>query len=147
MKRNQSTIIALILFLGIVAFGCKKSKTAPVSERIAKAWTAANVKEGTAVVYVKGGTSNKRDYTAFQLTLNSSGTVVYKDWDGVVFNGQWEISNDKLVLKNLNPAPTGTNGTIEFDINTLGDNQLVITRTTGSVKTGNSINQYTLQNP
>lgn len=148
MRRNQFIVLAFVLFIGIVPFGCKRSKTPPVSERIAKAWLAQSVKEGSVVVYTKGGASNSRDYSAFGLTLSASGTVTYKDFDGVTFTGQWEVtSNNTLLLKNLNPVPTDTNGSIEFAIDNVGDNQLVITRKTGNKKTGNSINQYTLQIP
>lgn len=147
MRRNQFIVLAFALFVGVVSFGCKKSKTPPVSERIAKAWLAQSVKEGSVVVYTKGGTSNTRDYSAFGLTLNASGTVTYKDFDGVTFTGQWEVSDNTLRLKNLTPVPSETNGIIEFDINNVGDSQLVITRKTGNKKTGNSINQYTLQIP
>lgn len=147
MRRNQFIVLAFALFVGVVSFGCKKSKTPPVSERIAKAWLAQSVKEGSVVVYTKGGASNTRDYSAFGLTLNASGTVTYKDFDGVTFTGQWEVSDNTLRLKNLTPVPSETSGIIEFDINSVGDNQLVITRKTGNKKTGNSVNQYTLQIP
>jgi hypothetical protein len=147
MRRNQFIILAFVLFAGIVSYGCKKSKTPPISERIAKAWLAQSVKEGSVVVYTKGAASNTRDYSPFVLTLNASGAVTYKDFDGFTFTGQWEVSNNTLRLKNLNPVPTETGGIIEFDINSVGDNQLVITRTSNNKKTGNTKNQYTLQIP
>jgi hypothetical protein len=147
MRRKQLIVLAFTLFVGVISFGCKKGSTPPISERIAKAWLAQSVKEGNVVVYTRGATSFTRDYSAFVMTLNASGAVTYKDFDGVTFSGQWEIANNTLRLKNLTPIPTDTNGIIEFDINSLGDNQLVITRKTGNRKTGNSVNQYTLQLP
>lgn len=148
MEKKYTAIIILFLLGGFVVSGCKKSNTPPVSERIAKIWSAENVKEGSVVVYTKGGTSNTRDYSKFNLGLNSSGTVSYQDWDGVQFSGQWSVTGDsELTLTNLNPIPTGTNGTIKFQILTLGDNQVVLRRTDGNRKTGNTMNEYTLQNP
>lgn len=147
MRRNQFIILAFALLVGIVSYGCKKSKTPPISERIAKAWLAQSVKEGSVVVYTKGGTSNTRDYSAFGLNLAASGTVTYKDFDGVTFTGQWDVTNNVLTLKNLNPIPSETNGTILFDVISVGDNQLVIKRQTGNKKTGNTVNEYTLSVP
>ncbi|WP_080059530.1 hypothetical protein [Spirosoma aerolatum] len=130
--------------------GCKGNKVAPVSERIAKIWTASKVDENSTTVYTKGATSNIRDYSKFSLDLSKAPTVVYKDYDGatVSFTGQYSLPDDNtLKLTNLNPAPTGTNGTITFTINSIDDNNLKLTRTDVSQKTGGTTNVYTLTNP
>lgn len=148
MKKFQPVIWILIVAIGLLTVGCKKDPP-PLSERIAKAWSASTVREGSTVVYTAGAASNaKPGYSNFKLVFNSSGAVTYTEFNGNTFTGQWELNGDKkLILKNLNPQPTGTNGTIEFDITDFGDTQMTLTRTTSSVKTGNTINQYTLTNP
>lgn len=148
MKKIQPVIWSLFVAIGLLTVGCKKDPP-PLTERIAKAWSASTVREGSTVVYTKGGASNtKPGYSNFRLTLNSSGAATYTEFDGNTFTGQWELNGDsKLILKNLNPQPTGTNGTIEFDITSFDDSMMTLTRTTSSVKTGNTINQYTLSNP
>ncbi len=148
MKTNTLfTFLAATLIFGLLT-GCGGKKVAPVSERIAKVWTAQKVDENNATVYTRGAASNVRNYTTFRLDLSKAPTVEYTEFDGNKFTGQYSVPSDtRLVLSNLNPAPTGTNGTIEFTINSIEDNSLVLTRTTASQKTGNTNNVYTLSNP
>ncbi|GAB3247382.1 hypothetical protein GCM10027347_02950 [Larkinella harenae] len=136
--------------LGIVTIltGCKQNKVKPMSERIAKAWTAQKVEENNVVVYTKGGTSNVRPgYSQYSLDLSNPPAVVIKQVDGFTSTGQYEVQGDtKLILKNLSPAPTD-GATIEFNIGSATDNSLEITRTTADRKTGGTTNKYTLSNP
>jgi len=139
------------MILGLLAAGCKK-KVAPVSERIAKAWTAESVKHGATVVYTRGGSGNiEAAYSGFRLTLTNTGgtkTVSLTDVDGKTFTGNWDLEGDtKLVLTNLTPQPTGSGGKLEFTISGLEDSRVVLTRLTASPKTGGTINEYTLTNP
>lgn len=143
-------LFTYFLVIGATAFvaGCSKSTPPPVSERIAKVWTARIVNEGTATVYTKGGTSSKPGYSGFLLDLSKTPAVTYREFDGNSFTGTWSVPTDtQLVLTALNPQPTGTNGTITFTIDNLTDTELKLTRTTASQKTGNSSNVYTLSNP
>ena len=144
----------LIAFLSLVTLfgtlmGCGGSKVQPVSERIAKVWTANKVDENSVTVYTRGATTNVRNYASFKLDLSSAPTVKYTEFDGTTFTGQYSVPSDtRLVLTNLNPAPTGvTNGSIEFTIDSIDDNTLKLTRTTTSQKTGNTNNVYSLTNP
>lgn len=135
----------------IVLMGsCKKDSTPPLSERIAKIWSANIVKEGSTVVYTKGAASNnKPGYSNFKLDLSSQTSAKLIEYDGNTFTGQWSLSSDDktLTLTNLNPQPTGTGGTISFTINEVTDTSLKITRTSASAKTGGTINDYQLANP
>ena len=142
------TLLAALGFVGLLT-GCKKSPPPPVSELIAKVWTASKVEENNVTFYTRGVANPVRDYSKFRLDLSKPPTVVYTEYDGTsVFTGQYSVPTDtRLVLSGLNPQPSGTNGTVEFTINSLDENNLKITRTTASVKTGNSINVYTLTNP
>lgn len=146
-KTSLIAYLSATLFVGLL-MGCKGDKTPPVSERIAKIWTARSVDENSVTVYTKGGASNVRDYSKFTLNLSSAPTVNYTEFDGNTFVGQYSVPTDtRLVLTNLSPSPSGTNGSIEFTINSISDNELVITRTTTSQKTGGTINKYTLTTP
>jgi len=149
MKRKYTLLWSIMLVLTIVVAGCKKSSTKPVSERIAKNWTAESVKEGTVVVYTRGGASNiQAKYSNFKLALSSTGTVVYTEFDNNTFNGTWALDGEStLILSGLTPQPSGSNGTIRFTISSLDDSKVVLTRIDASPKTGNTVNQYTLSNP
>ncbi|MCE6988912.1 hypothetical protein [Dyadobacter sp. CY323] len=151
MKKSYSLIWCTLLVITLIATGCKE-KVKPVSERIAKAWTAEIVKHGSAVVYTRGGSNNQTPaYSAFRLTLvNASGakTVTLTEFDGSTFTGTWDLEGDtKLILSGLTPQPTGSGGTIEFTISSLEDSKVILTRLKASSKTGGTINEYTLSNP
>ena len=145
---------SLIAFLSVIALsnlltGCKKAKVAPVSERIAKVWTAQKVDENSVTVYTKGVTPFVRNYSSFRLDLSKPPAVTYTEFDNNTFTGQYSVPSDnQLVLTNLTPSPSGiTNGTITFTIGDLTDSSVKLTRTTASQKTGNSTNAYTLTTP
>lgn len=151
MKKSYSLIWCLMLVLALVSAGCK-SKVKPLSERIAKAWTAESVKEGTVVVYTRGASGNTRPgYADFRLTLTSASgvnTATYKEFDGNTFTGKWALEGEtKLILSDLSPAPTNTGGKVEFSIVSIDDSKLVIKNLAASKKTGDTINEYTLTNP
>ncbi|AKD57863.1 hypothetical protein [Spirosoma radiotolerans] len=147
-KTHHIAFLSLLVFLGAL-MGCSGNKPAPVSERIAKIWTASKVDENKITVYTKGGASNVRNYTSFKLDLSQAPTVKYTEFDGNTFVGKYSLPTDnRLVLTDLNPVPTGlTTGTIEFTINSIDDNNLSLSRTTTSQKTGGTLNDYTLTNP
>ncbi|AEI48668.1 hypothetical protein [Runella slithyformis] len=140
MKTN---FFLYFLLLGFAIVSCKP-QVAPMSERIVKIWTANVVREGNSLVYTQGGSNNLRPgYTNFKIELQTGGAVIFTDFDGVRFTGQWSLEGDtKLVLKNLTPSPTGTSGTIEFSIGEFADGSMTLTRTTASTKTGGTVNVY-----
>ncbi|WP_026308518.1 hypothetical protein [Spirosoma spitsbergense] len=151
MKSTVYSSFGVALVTLLMVFGCGGGKTtvAPVSERIAKVWSASKVDQNATTVYMKGGTANTvPGYSTFKLDLSSPTSARYTEVDGTTFIGTWSTPSDtRLVLSGLSPQPTGTNGTIEFTIGALTDTQLGLTRTTASQKTGGSINTYTLSNP
>ncbi len=147
MKKIGLLFLSLGLFS--IAISSCKEKIPAVSERIKKAWTPTSVKEGSTVVYTKGGTGNIRaGYSGFSLNLASAPNSTLKEFDNNTFNGTYEVSADglKLTLKGLNPQPTGTSGTIEYTIVSLNNEgtELKLARTTASQKTNNTVNEYTL---
>ena len=149
MKRI-STILMIIVAMGFAASSCKKTPKS-VTEIIGRAWVPQTVKEGTTLVYTKGGATNTRPgYSGWRLDLSSPTSATLKEFDGNSFSGQWEVregTTNTLILKNLTPQPTGTNGTMEFTINSSSETQFDITRTTSSQKTGGTVNNYALVTP
>ncbi len=139
-----------IVFLGL--FACKggSDKVPPVAERIQKTWAAQSVKESNGTVFTRGGANNaKPGYSSFRLELSSGNVVRFTDLDDVTVTGMWSVSADEktLTLTGLTPQPTGTNGSISFTIGSLTNTSLTIVRTSVSLKTGNTINEYSLTNP
>jgi hypothetical protein len=148
---RKTTLIAFLSLTVLVSLltGCGGTKTPPVSERIAKVWTANKIEWDNVTVYTKGATSNPQPgYSNYRLDLSAPPTVSNTEFEGSKFTGQYSVPTEtSLVLSNLTPPPTGDNGTIEFTINSISDSELVITRTKTSQKTGNKIVKYTLSNP
>ncbi|GAA4446941.1 hypothetical protein GCM10023091_40990 [Ravibacter arvi] len=146
MNRHLRLIlgVAFCVLLGFTA--CKKKK--PVSERIAKAWVAQSVKHDATEVYVVGGSNNAvPGYSNYLLILDANKTATLEEFDNTSYTGEWELSGETtLILKNLGPEPpTGSNGRLEFTIKTLDDDKLVLSRLSPSLKTGNTVNEYTLK--
>lgn len=148
MRNTHFILFVSALTLFSLVMGCKSKKVAPVSERIAKIWTASKVEANGTTIYTKGGTTNVFDYKNFKLDLSSPPTVRWTELDGsLVFVGQYSLPDDKtLQLTNLNPVPSD-GASITFTINSIDDNNLNLTRKTSSLKTGGTINTYSLTNP
>ena len=144
MKKTLTLLSILIAFVAIVS-GC--TKTPPLSERIAKTWTARVVKEGNSIVYSKGGSSNsKPGYSAYSLNLGSTSSVTLREVEGTTFSGTYSLVGEtKLVLSGLTPQPTDSNGTLEFTIQSITDTELILQATTAYTKTGGTLNVYTLE--
>ena len=80
--------------------------------------------------------------------MRPANNVTLREFDGNVFKGQWLVpNNSQLTLVNLTPQPSGSNGTIDFVINSITSTELVLTRTSTSQKTGGLIVKYTLTTP
>ena len=147
MKKNYAILFCLVLAVTLITAGCKK-KVKPLSERIAKSWSAESVKHNTTVVYTRGGSGNSvPGYSSWRLNLSSS-TATYTEFEGNTFTGTWELEGDsKLILKNLTPQPSGSGGVVEFSIISIDDAKLVIKNLKANKKTGDTLNEYTLTTP
>jgi hypothetical protein len=136
------------LFLLLLMAGCQPKAITPVSSLIGKIWKAQTVKENTILVYTNGATSSVRPgYVRFRLDLTKPDMVLLTDIDGRLTTGTWLVSTDnkRLILNNLSPAPSDTQGIIEYNIlQTPDENSLQLQRTADSRKTGNSTNEYGL---
>lgn len=140
----------LILYsLMLTSFaGCRARVITPITDLLAKVWKANRVEEGETLVYTLGAANNiKPGYTNFRLDLSRPDKASLKDLDGRLVTGTWTVSTDnkRLILDNLNPKPTNTNGIIEYYIQSEPDgSSLNLERTAESRKTGNTVNQYAL---
>jgi hypothetical protein len=139
-------ILCLWAIMGLLFSQCKKDVVETTADKIKKTWIVQSAKENETSVFVKGATTNIRlNYNNFQLDLSKAPSVTLTEVDGLSFTGTFELVGDtKLILKNLTPAPFGTNGTIEFMITKIDGTQLEITRTTTNPKTGGTTNTYIL---
>lgn len=154
LTMRKTSVIAFLLtavFFNVLT-GCKKDPAPSVSELIAKNWTLSKVEENSITVYTRGATNNIRDYSKFRFNLSSPPTATYADLDGVSSTGKYAVPTDtRLIISEMTPQLTtpdgGTPGTIEFTINSIDANNLVVTREGKSVKTGNTTNKYTFTNP
>ncbi len=132
---------------------CKKENTSPasnvptVAQKIKKAWSANQVIEGGSVVFEKSNANNiKAGYGQFKLDLSNASSASLKEFDGNTFAGIYELVGEKtLILKNLNPLPTGNNGTIEYTITEVNSSVLKLNRVTSNAKTGGQSISYILE--
>lgn len=150
MRKTHYIASLAITSLFVLFMGCKGNSPIPVRERIAKVWTASRVDANGTQVYTRGGTSNIQPaYTNWKLDLSNPPNVTYTEVDGTKFVGQYSLPDDNtLVLTGLTPPPTGsTNSTLTFTISSIDDNNLKLTATANSPKTGGTLNVYTLTNP
>ena len=152
----QPKQFVFILIISILLVNCKKSEPAtpvvPV-KTIAnilgnKSWKILRAQEGSTTVYQDGRTDSVYpSYRNFLLTLSGQ-KVKLTEFTSESFDGDWLVSETGgrtyLSLRNLTPAPTNSGGTVEFEVNSATDVQVAITTTKPNLKTGNTINVYTL---
>lgn len=151
MKKMKLFALLSILATSIFQFsGCaSKTKAKPVSEILKAVFFAQQVKHDNRVVYTKGAASNTvNGYSKLRMDFTSAGNVSFTDFDGNTFNGSYSLSTDSksLTFTNLMPVPTGSGGILSFSIISFQESpaQIVLSRLGASVKTGNTINEYTL---
>ena len=142
--KKQLSLFFLLVGLG----GCQPTPVTPITNLINKVWKANTVKEATVLVYTLGATNNiNPGYTNFRLDLSQPDKVSLTDVDGRLTVGTWTVSTDnqRLILDNLNPKPTNTDGSVEYYITSVPSGlSLSLERTAESRKTGNTINDYAL---
>lgn len=148
MKKTQYTLLLALSTIFYVLTSCKPAEPAvPVADRVKNNYVAQSVTQDGTTVYTAGGTSNtKPGYSQFRLNLSNPPAVTYTAVDGSVFTGTYSVVGDtQIVLSGLTPQPTGTNGTISFNITNLADGTVTLTRTTPDQKTGTTTNVYNLK--
>lgn len=159
MKNITGVFICL---LSVFAWSCGSSAgsdPAPtpqptVSQLVSKTWSANSVNWDGVMQYSKGATTNLvSGYAQFKLDLSSTTAASITEFDGRKFTGTYILSTDnkKITLNGLNSsegAPSGTNGTIEFNIvGTPTASALSLETTTSYIKASNKKVNLTLVNP
>jgi hypothetical protein len=142
-------IVFFSLSILILAACTTTPKAKPLAEVLRTVFFAQQVKHNNAIVYTKGGASNTVDnYRKLKMDLTAAGNVSFTDFDGNTFNGNYSLSTDNktLTFSGLTPVPTGSGGTIVFSVVSFQESpaQVVLSRSAASVKTGNTVNEYTL---
>ncbi|MFN8354965.1 MAG: lipocalin family protein [Spirosomataceae bacterium] len=144
---SSNLVYGVLLLFVLSLAACQPKTVAPISDLIGKIWKVQSVKENSVQVYAAGATNNIRpSYINFRLDLSKTSQVTFIDLDGRKTIGTWSLSTDnqRLILQNLVPQPSETNGNIEFYIKSITENNLELERTAESRKTGNSLNEYSL---
>jgi hypothetical protein len=127
MKIVQGLLICLFSVQLLSCGSSSGSDPAPtpqptVSQLISKSWSANTASWDGVTQYTKGATSNLvSGYSQFKLDLTSSTAASLTEFDGRKFTGTYTLSTDnkKITLNGLTSsegAPSGTNGTLEFNI-------------------------------
>ena len=156
-----NTILIVFLFSGLISCNsCRRPNVNPgnPSETTdllnGKTFGAVEVKEKGAIVYRKGVTGNIiPGYQGFRLRLETDArpakVASLTECTGETFNGRWEVVDDgqgKRVLRltSLVPAPTNSNGVMEYEIRASTSETLSLVSVKPNLKTGNSVNEYLL---
>ena len=152
----------LICLISVVMWSCGSSAgsdPAPtpqptVAQLISKSWSASTVSWDGVAQYSKGATTNLvSGYSQFKLDLTSTTAASLTEFDGRKFTGTYTLSTDnkKITLNGLTSsegAPSGTNGTLEFNIvGTPSASALSLETTTTYIKASNKKVSLTLVNP
>ncbi|GGM82644.1 hypothetical protein GCM10010967_12900 [Dyadobacter beijingensis] len=140
-------ILLRMLLLSAIAFSCK-SPAPTVPEKIGKTWTARTVEENNIVVFQKASTSNsKPGYENYRLDLSIKDIALLTELDKSMFSGVWALSsyNTLLTLSELNPQPTGSKGSLQYQILPVSEKAMELRLTTTSIKTGGTTNEYLLE--
>lgn len=153
---------AFICLVSVVVWSCGSSSGAEpaptpqptVAQLISKSWSANNVTWDGVAQYSKSATTNLvSGYSQFKLDLTSTTSASLTEFDGRKFTGTYSLSldNKKITLNGLTSAegaPSGTNGTIEFNIvGTPSASALNLETTTTYIKASNKKVSLSLVNP
>ncbi len=142
----NTKVLQFCLIVLLSLSGCEETVPS-VAERIQKLYTVQSVTHDGITVYTSGAAGNIfAEYSSYRLDLSKTGQVSLRDITGETFSGSYTATDNSLTLTGLTPQPTGSGGTLTFQITSISDDgkSLVLTATKVSPKTGNTINVYTL---
>lgn len=143
----KSPFIRLLFATLLTTTACKKDESVPLSDRIKKVWTVQTATENGTLVFTKGAVGNVRNYASYRLDLSKPPAVALTEVDGNTFTGQYDVlNNDRLILSNLTPQPTGSGGRLEYALGAVSDNSMELSQSSANLKTGNTLNVYRLSN-
>ena len=159
MKILQGLLICLLSGQLLSCGSSAGSDPAPtpqptVAQLVSKSWSASSASWDGVTQYSKGATSNLvSGYSQFKLDLTSSTAASLTEFDGRKFTGTYTLSadNKKITLNGLTSsegAPSGTNGTLEFNIvGTPSASALSLETSTTYIKASNKKVSLALVNP
>jgi len=159
MKIFQGLLICLLSAQLLSCGSSSGSDPAPtpqptVSQLISKTWSASTATWDGVTQYSKSSTANLvSGYAQFKLDLTSTTAASLTEFDGRKFTGTYNLSSDnkKITLSGLTSsegAPSGTNGTLEFNIvGTPSSSALSLETTTTYIKASNKKVSLSLSNP
>ncbi len=159
MKIFQGLFICLLSAQLLSCGSSSGSDPAPkpqptVSQLISKTWSASTATWDGVTQYAKSSTTNLvSGYAQFKLDLSSTTAASLTEFDGRKFTGTYSLSadNKKITMSGLTSsegAPSGTNGTLEFNIvGTPSSSALSLETTTTYIKASNKKVSLTLINP
>ncbi len=159
MKIVQGLLICLLSVQLLSCGSSSGSDPAPtpqptVSQLVSKSWSVSSATWDGVTQYSKGATSNLvSGYSQFKLDLTSSTAASLTEFDGRKFTGMYTLSTDnkKITLNGLTSsegAPSGTNGTLEFNIvGTPSASALSLETSTTYIKASNKKVSLALVNP
>lgn len=146
MKIQALLLLMFAVVLTMIAR--KKGESVALSEKIKKVWTVQTATENGTVVFTKGAGRNSQNYAKYKLDLSKPPAVTLTEVDGNTFVGQYELQKDnRLILTNLNPQPTGSDGRREYALSAVTDNSMESSQSLANLKTGDTPNSYKLSNP
>lgn len=147
----------LCFFLSLSLFSCGGGDPKPddgggtptvsLKEKISRTWAPQTVSENGTVVYTKGASNNiKLYYSTFKLRLEANGNVELTEVEGTKITGKWSLGSGdtRLLLQDLNPAPSESGGALEYSISAADDKKLTISALKVNHKTGGTTNKYEL---
>lgn len=142
---KTQTLLALAVAL-LMTNACNTKETSvPLSDQIRKVWSVQTATENGTLVYTKGTSNPIRSYASYRLDLSNPPTATLTEVDGNTFTGQYSLQNDnRLILMNLNPQPTGTGGRLEYVLGAVTDNSMELSQSSTNLKTGSTQNVYRL---
>ncbi|WP_157585358.1 hypothetical protein [Runella zeae] len=153
----KTIMVSFVLLMGLL--GCKNKD---ITAQLGRVWIVKQAihidkNGGRNVVYDKTNGINLFNYEPFLLDLTNADALKFTDvavgGDRYDFVGKWRVDEKvRLVLYDLSPEPTCIDDRsdcmkdgIQFFINSSSDNELKINRLYSSDKTGDTLNEYTLQ--
>lgn len=148
MKTRNIILLFGSLILGLSSCRQRDTPATPESNFFSGTFVAYLVKEGNTLVYQKGAVANVvPGYTNYKMTFNSGNPqkVVFTEYTGETFEGVWSysVSSSILSFSQLSPSPTAGNSLL-FKVEKLDRTNLVLSSISPNIKTGNTLNQYTL---
>ena len=144
-KYYSSFLVVALLCCG----SCRKTVDEVSKQSFFKGvFKAKEVKEGNTVVYRDGSTNNiiagYANYRIVFSVTNATQNVKIIEYNGDTFNGVWSYNEATFTLTFSQLTPRPASGSYIFNVQSASADGLVLVNVTPNLKTGETINTYTL---